>query len=336
MRLLKRHYSIGGNMMNEIKFSVVIPLFNKTESICRTLDSIIKQRFQAAEIIIVDDGSTDDSAKKVLASNIPYVRLVKQRNLGVSAARNYGVSLAKYEHIAFIDADDQWSPFFLLEMSKLIERFPGHEFFASNYQKVGRHGVFIDPNLAIGHIPPQGCVLNNYFAIAGHGDLPFMASSTIITRRLFKQLGGFPVGESMGEDQALFSQVALWASIVYSPLILLKYHLDSENRACDRHLPDDLLPFARRLLDWVKTNAHDDRLNKPILTYCAAHACQLVKLNLGVGNLVIAQQILKYRCCKLKPFHFFGFYLWLLMKLISSPRAYLTQLKRQSINIKSL
>jgi glycosyltransferase involved in cell wall biosynthesis len=314
-------------MMNEIKFSVVIPLFNKTESICRTLESISQQRFPATEIIIVDDGSTDDSAKRVLAFNLPNVRLVKQANLGVSAARNCGVSLAKYEHIAFIDADDQWSPFFLLEMSKLIERFPGHEFFASNYQKVGRHGVFIDPNLAIGHIPPQGCVLNNYFAIAGHGDLPFMASSTIITRRLFKQLGGFPVGESMGEDQALFSQVALWASIVYSPLILLKYHLDSENRACDRHLPNDLLPFARRLVDWAENKSDDARLNKAILTYCAAHICQLVKLNLTAGNLVIAQQLLKHSCCKFKPFHQFGFYAWLMVKLISSPRAYLTQLK---------
>ncbi|PKH03004.1 glycosyltransferase family 2 protein [Psychromonas sp. MB-3u-54] len=322
--------------MNKIKFSVVIPLFNKTKSVCRTLDSIIKQRFQAAEIIIVDDGSTDDSAEKVLALNLPQVRLVKQANLGVSAARNYGVSLAKYEHIAFIDADDQWSPFFLLEMSKLIERFPGHEFFASNYQKVCNHDVFIDPKLAIGHIPPRGSVLDNYFTIAGHGDLPFMVSSTVITRRLFKQVGGFPVGEIMGEDQALFSQVALWASIVYSPLILLKYHTDSENRACDRHLPNDLLPFAKRLVDWVDNESHDAHLNEAILTYCAAHICQLVKLNLGVGNLVIAQQLLKYPCCKLKPFHFVGFYLWLFMKLISSPRAYLTQLKGSSININSL
>ncbi len=322
--------------MNKIQFSVVIPLFNKAASVCRTLDSLCQQRLPAAEIIVVDDGSTDGSAEKVLALNMPCVRLVKQQNLGVSSARNYGVSLAKYEHIAFIDADDQWSPFFLLEMSKLIKRFAGHEFFASNYQKVGTHDVFIDPKLAIGHIPPQGCVLDNYFAIAGHGDLPFMASSTVITRRLFKQLGGFPVGESMGEDQALFSQVALLASIVYSPLILLKYHIDSENRACDRHLPDDLLPFAKRLLDWVATESQDTSLNTSILTYCAAHVCQLVKLNLGVGNLVIAQQLLKYPCCKFKPFHLFGYYLWLTMKLISSPRAYFTQLKGQSVDVNSL
>jgi glycosyltransferase involved in cell wall biosynthesis len=313
--------------MNKTKFSVVVPLFNKAKSVCQTIKSISQQRFIASEIIIVDDGSTDGSAEKVLALNLPQVRLVKQTNLGVSAARNYGVSLAKYEHIAFIDADDQWSPFFLLEMSKLVERFPSHEFFASNYQKVGKHEVFIDPNLAIGHIPPQGCVLNNYFSIAGHGDLPFMTSSTVITRRLFKQLGGFPLGETMGEDQALFSQVALWASIVYSPLVLLKYHIDSENRACDRHLPNDLLPFAKRLVDWVENKSTDTRLNKDILTYCAAHTCQLVKLNLAAGNLVIAKQLLKYPCCKFKPFHHFGFYVWLMVKLISSPRTYFTQLK---------
>ncbi|MFT5676826.1 MAG: glycosyltransferase involved in cell wall biosynthesis [Paraglaciecola sp.] len=321
--------------MNTIQFSVVIPLYNKVESVCRTLDSLRQQRLLPAEVIVVDDGSTDGSAEKVSALNMPNVKLVKQANKGVSFARNYGVSLAKYEHIAFIDADDQWSPFFLLEMSKLIERFSGHEFFASNYQKVCEGNTYIDPKLAIGHIPPQGCVLDNYFDVVANGDLPFMVSSTVITRRLFTKLGGFPVGECMGEDQELFSQAALLASIVYSPLVLLKYHTDSENRACDRHLPDDVLPFAKRLLTLVETDFTEASLKKSILTCCAAHVCHLVKSNLRAGNLAIARQLLKHPCCRLKPLHFFCFNLWLISKLILSPRAYLTQIRGLSAHVYS-
>jgi glycosyltransferase involved in cell wall biosynthesis len=204
--------------MNTIKFSVVIPLYNKVDSVSRTLVSVCEQRFAAAEIIVIDDGSTDGSAAMVAKLNIPNLTLVKQKNKGVSAARNLGVTLAQHQHIAFIDADDQWSPFYLYEMSKLIQRFPEHQCFASNYQKVIEDGVYQNPKLAMGDISPTGCVMDNYFEVCAKGDLPFMPSSLVINRQLFKQVGGFPVGEAMGEDQALFSQIALQGSLVYSPL----------------------------------------------------------------------------------------------------------------------
>jgi glycosyltransferase involved in cell wall biosynthesis len=321
--------------MNTIQFSVVIPLYNKVESVCRTLNSLRQQRLLPAEIIVVDDGSTDGSAETVSALNMPNVKLVQQTNKGVSFARNYGVSLAKHEHIAFIDADDQWSPFYLLEMSKLIARFPEYEFFASNYQKVCEGNTYIDPKLAIGHIPPQGNILHDYFDVVANGDLPFMVSSTVITRRLFKELGGFPVGECMGEDQELFCQAALRSSIVYSPLVLLKYHTDSENRACDRHLPDDVLPFAKRLLALAETGFTEENFKKSVLTCCAAHVFHLAKSNLRAGNLAIARQLLKQPCCKLKPLHFISFNFWLVSKLILSPQAYLTQFRSLSAHIYS-
>ena len=83
--------------MNTAKFSVVIPLYNKVDSVARTLASICEQRFAASEIIVVDDGSTDGSAAKVAALNIPNLILVKQKNQGVSVARNHGVRLAQYQ-----------------------------------------------------------------------------------------------------------------------------------------------------------------------------------------------------------------------------------------------
>jgi hypothetical protein len=296
--------------MNKIQFSVVIPLFNKEKSVIKTLDSIVQQRCPALEIIVVDDGSTDNSVNQVLALDIPNLRIVKQANQGVSVARNTGVGYAKSEFVAFIDADDHWSPFFLEEMRKLIKRFPEHEFFASAYQKVVGEGIYQDPKLAIAGLDATGCLLPNYFDVSGHGDLPFMASSTVMTKRLFKELGGFPVGEAMGEDQALFSLASLNGGIVYSPLVLLFYHTDTENRACERHLPQELLPFAQRLISVAKSKDLEESLKKSILVYCAAHACHLAKLNLQAGNIKAARHILSNEVCKFKPIHLFAFRFW--------------------------
>ena len=305
--------------MSIVRFSVVIPLYNKVDSISRALASICEQRFTAAEIIVVDDGSTDGSAAKVAALNIPNLILVKQKNQGVSAARNHGVRLAQHQHIAFIDADDQWSPFFLYEMSKLLQRFPEHQCFASNYQKVFQDGDYRNPKLAIGDISPTGCIMNNYFEICAKGDLPFMPSSLVISAELFKQLGGFPVGEAMGEDQALFSQIALHTSLVYSPLVLMLYHTDSENRACDKYIPQDLLPFAKRLLTRVAAGQVDKAISPFVLQYCAAHICHLAKINIQAGQHNAAKQLLKHPISKLKPLHRRLFGLWLVTNFSFPP-----------------
>ena len=302
--------------MDSIKFSVVIPLYNKVDSISRTLVSICAQRFTAAEIIVIDDGSTDGSSAKVAELDIPNLTLVKQNNMGVSAARNLGVTLAEHQYIAFIDADDQWSPFYLYEMSKLIQRFPEHQCFTSNYQKVVEGGGYRNPKLAIGDISPTGCVMNNYFEVCAKGDLPFMPSSLVISSQLFKQVGGFPVGEAMGEDQALFSQIALQASFIYSPLILMFYHTDSENRACDRYIPQDILPFAKRLLADVAAGQVNKLTEHFVLQYCAAHICHLAKINIQAGQLTAARQLLKHPVSRLKPLHRNLFSLWLIAQSI--------------------
>jgi glycosyltransferase involved in cell wall biosynthesis len=296
--------------MNKIQFSVVIPLYNKVDSVNKTLESICAQRYAASEIIVVDDGSSDGSAEKVRKLHIPNLKIVQQTNQGVSAARNLGVSLASFPYIAFIDADDQWSPFFLAEMHNLILRFPEQGFFASHYQKVVKQDIYIDPKLAMKNISPTGCILENYFAVASEGDLPFMVSSCVITSRLFHQLGGFPVGESMGEDQELFSRVALQSQIVFSPLVLLFYHTDTENRACDRHIPQTILPFAARLLGEMLTQSIDTKLKQDILRYCGAHVCHLVILNIRAGDFIVAKRLLKMDVCKLKPKHRLVLYFW--------------------------
>lgn len=104
--------------------SVVIPLYNKERQIANTLHTVFAQTFTDYEIVIVDDGSTDRSAEIVAAMHDKRIRLIRQKNAGVSAARNRGISEARGEFIALLDADDEWKPDYLATQMHLAETYP--------------------------------------------------------------------------------------------------------------------------------------------------------------------------------------------------------------------
>ena len=106
-----------------MKVSVIIPLYNKAPYVRRALDSIAAQTFTGFEVIVVDDGSTDDGAAIVENYSDARFRLIRQPNAGPGAARNAGIAQARGEFIAFLDADDEWLPEFLYESVRLLESF---------------------------------------------------------------------------------------------------------------------------------------------------------------------------------------------------------------------
>jgi glycosyltransferase involved in cell wall biosynthesis len=104
--------------------TIIIPLYNKRSYIGRALDSVLHQSFQDFEIIVVDDGSTDNGAEVVKSYDDPRIRLIRQENKGVSVARNTGADRATADFIAFLDADDEWMPRQLETVSGLRKKFP--------------------------------------------------------------------------------------------------------------------------------------------------------------------------------------------------------------------
>jgi glycosyltransferase involved in cell wall biosynthesis len=210
--------------------SVVIPLYNKGRHVKRTLESVLAQTCSDFEVVVVDDGSTDDGPRVVETISDPRIRLIRQANAGVSAARNRGIQEAKGDCIAFMDADDEWLPAFLETIVKLRSLYPEAGMYATAYRMcVGEtvtRPVFVNCD-----VPREGGLLNDYFA-ACLGTPPVCASAVMIPKAVFDEVGVFPVGIRRGEDLHMWARVGLRYRVAWSPLDGAIYHLSADNRAC--------------------------------------------------------------------------------------------------------
>lgn len=284
--------------MSKIKttVSVVIPLYNKSQTIIETLCSVFSQTVAADEVIIVDDGSTDDSYEKVYSHFKNSVRIIYQKNSGVSAARNRGVKAATSDYIAFLDGDDLWSPHFLEEIHRLINKYPKSGVLATRYQYISGGNVFYNPKIRFNshfffdNYLREG-ILDSYFSIASRGDLPFNSSTVAMKKSLLISLNGFPENEPMGEDQDVWARASLASTIAYSPRVLAFYNLAPADRACTQLPPKTECPFSKRLYQFA-LHCDDQLLAKQIIDYTAAHIRHLAVKNIDNGQYETAKFLL--------------------------------------------
>jgi glycosyltransferase involved in cell wall biosynthesis len=126
-----------------MRISVVIPSYNRAHTLQRALQSVFDQSSAVDEVILIDDGSTDDSAAMV-AQNFPGVSIIRQPNGGVSAARNRGIEAAQYDWIALLDSDDSWLPHKIKTVRDAALKHPGFVLYHSDEIWV-RRGVRVNP-----------------------------------------------------------------------------------------------------------------------------------------------------------------------------------------------
>ncbi|NRB41066.1 MAG: glycosyltransferase [Pseudomonadales bacterium] len=285
-------------MSDDIRISVVIPLYNKEHHIIETLRSVDQQKFPAYEVIVIDDGSTDRSVEKVQQQDFCKVRLIQKNNSGVSCARNAGIEHARGNYIAFLNAGDLWISQFLQEIWCMINCFPKAGLLATCYQCKESDNKFKDADICFIKPYTKFAIMKDYFAIASHGAQPFMMSSVVVKRADLKRLGGFPENELMGEDQELFSRFALYDKIAYSPRVMAIYQLDADNRDCINNVPERECPFSRRLQLIADNSALNQSLRSELLDYIAAHLLHLAKKNIRLGRLPQARLILNDKRCQ--------------------------------------
>lgn len=220
--------------MVDLYFSVVIPLYNKERHIKRAINSVLSQTYQKFEVIVVDDGSTDQSLKRATEIVDSRIKFIEQRNKGVSSARNTGIKHASYNYIGLLDADDMWKPNFLSVIKKMIQKYPGAGAYGTSNERVTAKGEIVVQQL-LNSINAHEDGIVNYFKESLKSPV-LSSSSVVIPQKIFNKLGGFPIGLAWGEDQFMWMRIALNYDIIVSNKICATYFLNADNRACNRKL----------------------------------------------------------------------------------------------------
>lgn len=213
--------------------STVIPLFNKRETIGRAIASFQRQSHVDKELIIVDDGSTDNSFAVVngFLGDVS-IKYIRQENKGVSAARNFGIRMAAAEYVCLLDADDEMEAGYLSEMAGLIERWPDSAFF-SCYRRT------VDSDLGetpVRHLKCQDCSgpVRNFFKCYYKSVSIVCSSSVCINKEIFLRSKGFPEGASVGEDIYMWLKLGTLGRFVLCSQTLVTVYSNIRGRAEER------------------------------------------------------------------------------------------------------
>lgn len=256
-----------------MKFSVIIPLYNKAPYVAKAIGSVLAQSYKDYELVVVDDGSQDGSAE--IASRCiedrANCRLIKQENAGVSMARNNGVATSQGLYLCFLDADDWWEPTFLDEMSKLIVEFPEAGIYGTNYtivnetkRKTKVAPVGVEPGFEKGYI--DYCKVYAKTLV-----MPLWTGAVCIPRQFFDEMKGFPPGIRLGEDFLLWIRIALKYKVAFlnKPLSYYNQDVDVINRGIGKlHDPNfHMLWNLGFLAKEEKTNADFKQLIDNLRVY---------------------------------------------------------------------
>ena len=219
-------------------FSIIIPLYNKAPYVPKAIESVLAQTFNDFELIIVDDGSKDNSAE--IAAQVieghTNCHLIRQNNAGVSAARNNGVAASKGDCLCFLDADDWWDCRFLEEMSKLIEELPDAGIYGTSY-------IIVNETKRKTRVSPIGVesgfmkgYINYCQAYANTLAMPLWTGAVCVPRPIFDEMQGFPKGIKLGEDFLLWIRIAMKYKVAFlnKPLAYYNQDVDVANRGVGR------------------------------------------------------------------------------------------------------
>ena len=221
--------------------SVVIPVFNGARFIGSAIESVLAQTYDAIECVVVDDGSTDDSAG--LAASFPNVRVVRQDNAGVAAARNNGVEASSGDAIAFLDADDAWMPEKIERQVDLLGDGVGLVY----------TGLFVTDQalrrVSVVRPPAPRVALRNTLLL--EPPVISVAQTSLIPRSVWAEVGGFDTGLTTSADTDLACRIAAhWkVAAVDDPLVLYRQHEGQMHLNADAMEHDMLVVFEKSFSD---------------------------------------------------------------------------------------
>ncbi len=281
--------------MMSVHVSVIVPLYNKSAWIERCLDSIARQSYRDFEVIVVDDGSTDDGVKKVENRANERIRLIRQANAGPGPARNRGVREARGELIAMLDADDAWDPEYLAESVNTLNgygervacltwammEFPARLSTVRRWKKIGiPEGLYrVTPNTPLPLL--LGIVSN------------MLPSSTVIRRKVFESEDGFYSRTRclFAEDAYLWLKVLLHHDVAFDGRALVERYCDASELAMNVKGARPVEPF---LLDGDEIRESCPPELSPLLRrFLAARACKTASVYGYFGRYREARRLVR-------------------------------------------
>lgn len=279
-------------------FSVVIPLYNKENFIANTIENVLQQSFQDFEIVIVDDGSTDNSFAIAQSFNDHRIRIYQQQNSGPSTARNKGIELSQSNYIALLDADDVWQRNHLEELHKSISTYPNGALFCNAYQLKLQQNFIHNATYNLQNLRDIQIVKDYFHASIIH---PLaMSSGVAFNKDDFWDLGGFDTNISSREDIDLWIKFGLNKIIVFNPAYTACYDKTVPASLSKKHIRQSKYDFLSQYEEKEKNHSGFKKfldVNRyAIAIQCKYHKdfalLKLLKKDINPSSLTFKQQIL--------------------------------------------
>ena len=213
-------------------FSIIIPLYNKEKYITSTLDSVFNQTFDNYEIIIVNDGSTDNSIELVEKYKNPKIKVFHQKNKGVSSARNLAMENANGNFFCFLDADDIWKENHLSIIHETIEKFPEAKMYCSRYITQISDTAYTT-NSFIDITDSYEGIVSDFFK-SSYINRIALTSAVCIDKFVFTTLKGFDESISSGQDLDYWIKIALNYKVAITKEVTMIYNFKQDNKSLSR------------------------------------------------------------------------------------------------------
>ncbi len=209
----------GRKQQTPLPVSIIIPCYNYARFLGAALDSVLAQTYPSMEVIVIDDGSPDNTGE-VAATYGDSIRYIRQENQGLSVSRNNGIQLASHDFIALLDADDEWEPTFLESlMAKMLSLPDSFGLVACLDYKIGADG---EPILDRRRDSLTGEVTNRDLLLKNR----FFPGAVVVRKALFAEVGGFDPALRSSEDRDMWIRLSsvcrLW--IIPDKLIRVRKH----------------------------------------------------------------------------------------------------------------
>lgn len=203
-----------------IKISVIISVFNKQNHILRTLNSVVNQTYKDFKIIVINDGSTDNSLALLKQIKDSRLNIFNQQNLGASAARNRGIKEANTEFIALLDGDDVWLPNYLEEMVTIIKKYPQEYIYSCAIANTYNNRIV---PVSYSFKDNELLKIRPYFKNSTNGYTLLTSSSVIFKKNILSKTGKFNVSIKSGEDTDMWIRFGMHYNIVFLNKVLAHY-----------------------------------------------------------------------------------------------------------------